>query len=262
MSITIQCPQCGKRYTVDEASAGKIAKCQACGVKMRIPEAPPAPEPPAPQEPSPEAPAAGGLPKEMRANRTLAGRTCPVCGLAILLGQEVRNCELCGQTHHSQCWQKNNGCGTPNCENAPLPKLRLRQEAEAAAPGAAAPPPADTRKCPFCGEDIARATVRCPFCREDLDEAKRRPLFQRTSDTARNALICGIIAIPLSVVCCGIVLGPIAIGLALNAKRQIRNSRGALTGEGLATAGLICGIIATALCVLGILIQLANSSTF
>lgn len=257
MSITIQCPQCGKRYTVAESAAGKVATCKRCGVKMRIPaatpDAEPPPEPAPPPSPAEEpggGPAPADLPTQMRANRTLAGRTCPVCGKPISLGDEVRNCELCGETHHSDCWQGHNGCGTADCGNAPLPQLRLAADAQPSQ--ARTPPQGETKKCRFCGEDIPAAAIKCRFCGETLDESRARPRFQRKSDTARNALICGILAI----FCCGIILGPIAIVLALNARKEIANSRGALTGEGMATAGLICGIIATALNVLGILIQI------
>ena len=167
MSITIQCPNCGKRYTVDESAAGKVATCQACGVKMRIPAvaaAPPPPEPapepaPAPDapQPAPPEPSAAGLPTEMRANRALEGRICPACGDPIQLGQPVRNCELCGRTHHADCWRKHNGCATLGCDNAPLPELGFAPEHQAAAaPGAPAPPTGETRKCPDCGEDVAK----------------------------------------------------------------------------------------------------------
>jgi hypothetical protein len=37
MRIPITCPQCGKRYEVDGALAGKRGKCMACGARMAIP---------------------------------------------------------------------------------------------------------------------------------------------------------------------------------------------------------------------------------
>jgi hypothetical protein len=253
VSITIQCPQCGKRYSVPETAAGKVATCQGCGVKMRIPGAqpPPAPEP----EPEPEPEAAGALPTEMRANRSIAGRTCPVCAATIELGQEVRNCELCGETHHAACWTEHNGCGTDGCDNAPLPQLGFAPEDQAPPPQQEAPQ-ADTKSCPFCGERIAKAATKCRFCNEYLDESKGKPRFTRKSDTARNALICGII----SIFCCGIILGPIAIVLALNAKKEIAGSRGAVTGEGMATAGMITGIIGTIGAILIIVLRIVAAS--
>jgi hypothetical protein len=47
--------------------------------------------------------------------------------------------------------------------------------------------------------------------------------------------------------CCGLLTGIPAIILAVQAKRQIAMSGGRQTGEGMATAGLVLGIIATVL---------------
>ncbi|WP_344771378.1 DUF4190 domain-containing protein [Aeromicrobium panaciterrae] len=55
------------------------------------------------------------------------------------------------------------------------------------------------------------------------------------------SMILGIIS-PL---CCGIILGPVAIILSRQAKTEISYSRGQQTGEGMATAGLVLGIIGT-----------------
>ena len=52
-------------------------------------------------------------------------------------------------------------------------------------------------------------------------------------------MITGII----SLLCCGVVLGPVAIVLSNQAKTEIAQSRGGQTGEGMAKAGLILGII-------------------
>jgi len=249
---------------VADSAAGKVATCKGCGVKMRIPAATPQAE--TPPEPAPSAasgaeagagPAPADLPTEMRANRTLAGRICPVCGQRISLGDEVRNCELCGETHHSDCWQRHNGCGTADCGNAPLPQLSLA--ADARPQQTHAQPAGETKRCRFCGEDIPAAAVKCRFCGETLDESRARPRFQRKSDTARNALICGILAI----FCCGIILGPIAIVLALNARKEIANSRGALTGDGMAIAGLVTGIVGTLGAIAIIVLRIiASSSNF
>lgn len=55
------------------------------------------------------------------------------------------------------------------------------------------------------------------------------------------SMILGIIS-PL---CCGIVLGPVAIILSRQAKTEISASGGQQTGDGMATAGLVLGIIGT-----------------
>lgn len=65
----------------------------------------------------------------------------------------------------------------------------------------------------------------------------------RTNQMAVWAMVVGIISIIFCYV--GLVLGPVAIGLAVSARRQIAERRGAETGDGMALAGLITGIIGT-----------------
>jgi hypothetical protein len=57
-------------------------------------------------------------------------------------------------------------------------------------------------------------------------------------------MVLGIVSL---VSCClGLVTGPLAIIFAVSAKKEIAASRGAQAGEGMATAGLVMGIIGTA----------------
>jgi len=67
--------------------------------------------------------------------------------------------------------------------------------------------------------------------------------------SATTALILGI----LSFVCCGL-LGIPAYIIGKRAEREIEASNGALTGDGMAKAGWILGLIAIVLMVLGILV--------
>ena len=234
MSVTIECPSCGKRYTVDASASGRTAVCQACGTRMQIPSLEPAAQP---QEPAAE------LPRQMMANRAVAGRTCPVCHKPIELGQAVRNCELCSATHHDACWQSHKGCGTPQCDNAPLPELGF-------APGDLEPPPAagaappGTKPCPHCGEPIADAAVKCRHCLEYLPgHGPPTPAQHSNSTLAVASLVCGIISI---VFCCmAVVAGPAAIVLGVMARREIERSNGKLAGDGMALAGIITGSIGT-----------------
>ena len=69
---------------------------------------------------------------------------------------------------------------------------------------------------------------------------------------AKQALILGI----LSFFCCGILLGPFAIVNANKAKQAIAMDP-TLTGGGMATAGMVLGIIALILNVIGIIARLA-----
>jgi len=61
-----------------------------------------------------------------------------------------------------------------------------------------------------------------------------------TAGKATGALACGIIGLLL----CGVILGPVAIYLGTQAKKEIRSSNGRLKGEGMATAGIVMGVIA------------------
>ena len=277
----VTCPVCGKAYRARPEAAGKSFPCTACGAQVTVPtglaapsglqapeplqpygsrpagdQQPPAsPPPPPPPQPQQPAPAGSGLPAQMRANLQIAGKSCPVCAKTIELGQPVHNCEQCAASHHEECWQSHGGCGVSGCANAPLPKMRLKPDQSPPVPmsglGTAAAAGADTKRCPYCGEAIAKAASKCRFCKEYLPGTGSRTLqMKRRSDKATNALVCGI----LSLVCCNLI-GPVAIYLASQAKKEIAASHGKLDGGGMATAGLVLGIISTALLVLGILVQ-------
>ncbi|MEO7351837.1 MAG: DUF4190 domain-containing protein [Marmoricola sp.] len=62
-----------------------------------------------------------------------------------------------------------------------------------------------------------------------------------TSSKATTSLVLGIV----SLVFCGLLLGIPAMIVAHQAKREIRESNGRLSGEGLATAGFVTGLIGT-----------------
>ena len=66
----------------------------------------------------------------------------------------------------------------------------------------------------------------------------------RVAGAAVASLVCGIASI-LCIGVLGVVLGPTAIGLGFRARRTIASSNGWRTGEGMAVAGIICGIIGT-----------------
>jgi hypothetical protein len=70
---------------------------------------------------------------------------------------------------------------------------------------------------------------------------------------AQMILILGILSIP----CCGLFTGIPAIVMGKSAQEEIDRSGGAVGGAGLVKAGFICGIIGTALSILGILVNIA-----
>jgi hypothetical protein len=65
---------------------------------------------------------------------------------------------------------------------------------------------------------------------------------------ATLALVLGII----SVFCCAI-LGPVALFIGNSSRQRIQASGGTLGGGGLATAGLILGVIGTVILVFGVI---------
>jgi hypothetical protein len=62
----------------------------------------------------------------------------------------------------------------------------------------------------------------------------------KNSGKAIASLVCGIVGL----LCFGIILGPIALGLGLSAKKDIAASNGSVTGGGMATAGIVLGVLA------------------
>lgn len=67
------------------------------------------------------------------------------------------------------------------------------------------------------------------------------------------SMIVGIV----SILCCGIITGPIAIVLSVQAKKEIAAAHGMQTGDGMAKAGLILGIIAIPLSIVWIVLNLS-----
>lgn len=76
---------------------------------------------------------------------------------------------------------------------------------------------------------------------------------QDFSGKAIGSLVCGI----LSLLICGIILGPVAIVLSQQAKAGMAQS-GNYKGKGMATAGMVLGIIGVAGWLVVIIIRLAN----
>jgi hypothetical protein len=68
----------------------------------------------------------------------------------------------------------------------------------------------------------------------------------------------------LSLFCCGVITGVVAIVLAQQAKREIAASGGMQSGAGQAQAGFVLGIIGIALTVIGLIayVGLATTGTY
>jgi hypothetical protein len=67
------------------------------------------------------------LPSTLLANKRIAGLTCAICHSTIELGQQIRHCEMCKLSFHTECWNENQGCATYGCNNAPDAKDQLPQ---------------------------------------------------------------------------------------------------------------------------------------
>ena len=93
--------------------------------------------------------------------------------------------------------------------------------------------------CNQCGKENEDKALRCVNCGAELHpESVPSPTTTRTSPKAVWALVLGI----LSIICFGILAGIPAIILGFLAKKDIRLKPTILTGQGMATAGIVLGI--------------------
>lgn len=111
------------------------------------------------------------------------------------------------------------------------------------------------KPCPFCAEMILWEARKCRFCGEVIDrelaiakERERIRVFERRKQImhnyltgARGSLVCGVLGVLLAP-CLGPILSPVAILLALQASKELKQ-RPHLEGKGMARAGLILGIL-------------------
>lgn len=85
------------------------------------------------------------------------------------------------------------------------------------------------------------------------------PTQQTTEGMAVGALVSGILGLVCGLAgCLGLAVGPIGVGLGIAARRKIRDSQGALKGDGLALAGIICGAIGLTIGLIWLIVVIAN----
>jgi hypothetical protein len=83
------------------------------------------------------------------------------------------------------------------------------------------------------------------------------PQQTTTEKGATRSLVLGII----SLIICGVILGPAAIYEGVAARKRIRESGGALTGDGLAIAGIVLGTIGVVAAVLILIVTFSSSGS-
>lgn len=110
------------------------------------------------------------------------------------------------------------------------------------------PPPiqASGVTCVTCGYNLTGAAIggKCPECGMLIETSIQRRLSAPTSKAALWSMVIGIVSLT---VC--IVLGPISIVLYFTARKSIQAGLCSTSSSGMATAGLVLGIISTVMTV-------------
>jgi hypothetical protein len=166
--------------------------------------------------------------RQLKANLKLQGQPCGVCQQPFELGQDVSICNECEANHHTACWDQHGGCSTQGCANAPLQKL--------AEPAPAELPPG-IKRCYGCGVQISEYEEICPYCNAIVssDGVYRGPV--QNAPGAVASLVLGIVGLLI----CGIIFGILALIKSSEARRYKGDPR--YIGQGMATAGMVLGII-------------------
>lgn len=105
--------------------------------------------------------------------------------------------------------------------------------------------------CFRCGHPNDDNAFRCTSCRTELHSSVPLQANQpRVSGMAIASMVCSIAGFMM----CFIIGQIVGIVLGYNAKKEIKNSRGNISGDGFATAGIIIGWIGLVLDILIIII--------
>lgn len=185
--------------------------------------------------------------RRMKANKAMEGKPCRACEQPMAFAVDAVLCTACQAVHHADCWDRAGGCATVGCENAPLKKL----DAEPAA-GAGKAVARDREECPHCGKLIRVNAAFCPFCRKATTPDGIYRGVTTTAPGAVPALVFGILGF-----ICSPITATVAIVMANKAKGEIARNP-TYKGAGMATAGMVLGIVWLILFCLGILFRMAS----
>jgi len=110
---------------------------------------------------------------------------------------------------------------------------------------------------PFCPNCLVTVKGR-PYCAscKVMAVGAQAPVFEQLTEECKEAGEALKYAI-IGIFCFGIILEPIAISKALQAKKMIAANPN-LTGEGKATAALVIGIVGLALWVISIIVRVSH----
>jgi hypothetical protein len=96
--------------------------------------------------------------------------------------------------------------------------------------------------CPRCGTHNDDNAWKCIQCGADLHTAYPTTYGAIEKTTSSKAIWSLVLAI-IGPCCCTFILGILAIVLGVSARKEIRENPDRLTGDGIALAGIIIGII-------------------
>jgi len=183
-----------------------------------------------------------------------AGRACAWCKAALGAEEDAAICAECGVIHHETCWDGQLGCAGAGCFNAPLKRLDAPEPGQATAGKAKSGKPktskpkrrANVKLCVDCAAEMPLDEQICDECNaiNTPDGLYHGPKI--TAPGASEALVMSLVGIFL----CAPILGPMAISRGLKAREAISKDP-RLSGGGMATAGLVIGILSLVLWVVG-----------
>ena len=169
--ITFNCPHCQYPLAVDERGAGRKANCPQCGVVVTIPVL-------VPRQTQIICPKCGVANPQGAA-------FCVQCGAALTPATK-KHCGKCHAEllHNAQFCMK---CGSPtqaqqSNQSPPINQsLRVKQEAQTPTMSPKFNATRKTRKCIYCGEELALDALGCSGCGRDF-----RPGGQSQSKAGRT----------------------------------------------------------------------------